>query len=318
VTILALVVIASLSAHALSAPLSSIGTIGHQFIGQPGLIAITTVGFVGSAIVAVSLIVYLKKSTFRLFDHIDEDRGFFYVIKDKKGKIKAYLGSSCHAMPKHWKGMNDQVKNIVDKCRKVIVECHGIPTEGGGLLGALGMQKGLDFKIIDYLGDNDSIELDQFETVQEEEKILKNFSKVIVDENVAYIQSNGCCSCAPKEQASMSLLEQFDRVVVTWQTGDEEAISNLMLTLTNGKGIDELGENTRNALKSLLDGRNRKWMPKILKELEKNNKKPFGIMPGAMHLFDYEELEVTGLITLIEEKGYTVERMEDGSEEETD
>lgn len=301
VTIIALIVIASLSAHALSSSLSSIGTIGHNLVGAQGLVAVTATGFVGAPVLLVLLVVYLRKSIFRVSDYIHEDRGYLYAIKDENQKIVGYLYGTVHMMPQNWKGINLQIKKILNGCRKVIVECHEIPEEKGciSLTGMLGTQRGIDFKIMDYAHEN-KIPLDQLETRNEQTRILQSFF-------ANWVQ--GVKNNSKSIQTPMSMDEAIDRLLVSWQTGDERSVSNMLLPLTNGRNLNEVDPNMKSAYKNLTHSRNKNWMTPIQRELQQKNESPIFIAVGCMHLFDFDTIETTGLITLIRNLGCTVERV---------
>lgn len=294
VTIVALVVIASMSAHALSHPLSSVGTIGQNALGAQGLTAVTAAGFTGSAVLSVVLIVYLRKSVFRVSDYVHEDKGFLYAIKDGDQTLKGYLYGTIHMMPHHWKDINSQIQGKLDECRKVIVECHEIPVS---------RRRGIDFKLMDHAREK-NIELEQFETFQKQLEIWQSFSRAIVQDAIENLSCSRCCSSS---RPSMSTEESIDRTVMTWQTGDEASTANLLLSMTNGQ---KLRENLQRALTNIIGDRNTKWMPKIQQELEEVSDRPCLIAVGTLHLFDYDMIKTTGLIAQIRAQGWTVERVD--------
>jgi uncharacterized protein YbaP (TraB family) len=290
ITPVALLVLGALSGYALS-HVPSIGTVG--------LIVCPDVGLCAAAVVALSVVIYIHElQVFPLHNLIQEDKGFLYAIK-KDGKLKAYLFGTIHRMPQQWKGLNKNIQNKLNQCRKVIVE--GVGTTPKKILTVAGVKlgPGVDDKIMDYVREK-KIPLEGFEerksTTPSSPASTENEEK-ISDEQLA--------------QAYVKSAFELDRTIVTWQTGNaENAGVDILLAQTNGEGVKALSIEKRLAFKEDVHKRNGAWMPKIHDELAKEEASPVFIAVGSAHLFDFPELETTGLITLIQGASWTVEKID--------
>lgn len=301
IAIFAIVIVlitSSMTAHALSNPLSKVGTIGNQLLGGQGLVIYTAAGFTGDAVLTVLLYKYLQKSVFRVSDYLNEDRGFLYAIKDQQQNIKGYLYGTIHNMPDHWQGINEQIQGKINESRKVIVECRldEIPVERRNAL------QGIDFKVMQHAVHSNK-EIAQFETLTQQRQMLTQFTTSVLQASIANCLS---CNCST---GGISMVEAKDRLTVTWQTGHEESISNILLTLTNGRGAEELGEGVVRAFEELVHQRNITWMNSIPTQLQEQGG-PVFIAVGCLHLFDFQSVRTTGLITLLRNAGWIVERVE--------
>lgn len=309
VTIAALLVIASLAAYALSHPSSSLGTFGYNALGNSGLIACTSTAFISSVVLSALLITYLNKTVFRLRDYIQDHKGFLYAIKDRD-EIKGYLYGTLHIAPKHIHGIHPEIVEILDQSREIFVECHEVPTQDSccSVTGLLGAHKGVDFKLMDYAREN-GVPLSQFESIQEQMSILSNFLMSMLTELLMNLSL--FMRVESEVKTHMPVAEIFDRLIVSWQTGNEEDLQYLPQDAFPGVDISKyLTDNMIEAAKGILDNRNRDWIPTIVEALEENEEDPIFIAVGSVHLFDFPTIGATGLISRLEEKGWTVEKVE--------
>lgn len=310
VTIAALLVIASLAAYALSHPSSSLGTFGYNALGNSGLIACTSTAFISSVVLTALLVTYLNKTAFRLRNYIQDNKGFLYAIKDADGAIKGYLYGTFHILPKHIQGIHPEIVNILDASREIFVECREVPTADSclSLASLIGGRKGVDFKIIDYARDND-VPLSQFESINDQMTILCNsLTSMIMD-----LVMNLChyIKFEMNNQAAMPITEAFDRLTVSWQTGNDDDLQHLPEDVFPGVDFNEyVTENMIQAAQQILDNRNRDWMPTILEALEANEEDPIFIAVGSAHLFDFPTIRAEGLITRLANEGWRVEKVE--------
>lgn len=305
ITIIALVKIASLSIYALSEPTSLIGTIGYNSIGFEELIICSSLGFIISAILAVRLKRY-HSLIFCLANHTHEEKGFLYTIKDEQGKIKAYLYGTVHMMPLHWKGLNQQTRNLIDSCRKVYVECQEneeiiddllelrrkIIARDGDFMKQLRVQSGIDFRIENYALQKE-ITLNSLDTHNDQEKIVEAFESFMKDPQFSL--------------RSESVRKRIDRLIVAWQTGDEEEMQSAIFDVIGTSS--EKSNREVEGLRKLFHSRNNSWMIKLSEEVQKEEDEPLFIAVGSGHLFDSKSLNITGLLTLMKRKGWIIERV---------
>lgn len=291
ITIVALVVIASMSAHALLHPLSSVGTIGHNLLGLYVLKAVTAAGFVGSAVLSTLLIVYVKKSIFRVSDYLHEDRGFLYEVKNSQSEVVGFLYGTVHKMPSHFQNINGQVKKTIDQCERVYVECFDFFGSIDSGIEKIRKLKGVDFKVISYAYEKEK-QLGQLESCSEQSiKLLK----AIIELGFGALSINNGC--------------EEDKIIVAWQKGDEECIKQEICACDKRKKF----------YKVLIDDRNASWMPEITSILgiptsthAVLTKNPSFIAVGSLHLFDlqFEGIEIKGLISRLREENFSVTRID--------
>lgn len=274
VTIVALSILAAISARSLAAPASSIGTTGAQVFGQSGLIACTTLGFASSAIFSILLIHFLRKTIFFVSDYIQDTQGFLYAIKDKENQIKAYLYGTVHKAPAHCT-LHPQVSAKLQECEKVLVECADAM-----LIKKLENTTAIDAKVI-KLADQQSIPVEGFETLDEQMGYFLGF----VIESFSGNHSS--------QTRKRSGTERLDRMTVAWQLSDE----NLLM--------DAIGDHS--SLDNIAYARNVNWMPKIISALATSTK-PLFIAVGSAHLFSPAHSQ-QGLEGLFAAQGYKVEKV---------
>ncbi len=275
VTIVALSILAAISARSLAAPASSIGTTGAQVFGQSGLIACTTLGFASSAIFSILLIHFLRKTIFFVSDYIQDTQGFLYAIKDKENQIKAYLYGTIHKAPARCI-LHPQVSANLSECEKVFVECYD-PKFREALLAK---STAIDSKVA-QLAEEKEIPIEGFETLDEQMGYFLGF----VIESFSGNHSS--------QTRKRSGTERLDRMTVAWQLSDE----NLLM--------DAIGDHS--SLDNIAYARNVNWMPKISSALATSTK-PLFIAVGSAHLFNPAHSQ-QGLLGLFAQKGYHVEKI---------
>lgn len=296
VTVVALFVIASMSARALSSPFSRTGVLGNSLMSRGALIGCVTGGYVGSIALRSLRNTYLRKSKFYVADYIEQDRGFLYKVTHE-GEEKGYLYGTIHVMPKNWNGLNPEVTNAIGKCEKVVVECLEISTEPKMVraLAKANLQPGVDFHVMPHAKTN-GVVLEQFETEATQKNILSNLGTATMSD---LMENFSCGKFYTYIKSAGNTRTQLDRTIVAWMRGDETEPD-----LLGGMNPETLSQQMREAHSALLDERNEEWMPKISEETS-----PCFIAVGCNHLFDIEGVS-TGLITRMRNIGWTVERVE--------
>ena len=231
------------------------------------------IGFSASAVSIVALQQYLSRTRFYFLDHIEENRGFFYEVKDAEGTLKAYLLGAVHLINRKWAGLTPPITNAIDNSGAVYVEAIYPPQKWNFMAWMLGLKLGIDFKVMDYTRTlYPKTTLNQLETPEQQ-----------VDLALRYLSETGLSQ----------LVGNPNKMLFAWKKGDSKLIEEEI------GGIPDY----------MLENRNAKWMT-TLQEVIPNSSKPIFIAVGAAHLFTATNGNATGLIDRFQTLGYTVNRLE--------
>lgn len=319
-TIVALLVIASVAAYALSHPSSALGT-SYSTLGHSGVVALVSAGFVASVVLFVLLQIYLQKSVFRVSDYVHDNQGFLYALKDQEGNVRGYVYGTMHAPLGHVSGIHPQVEEASNACGQVYVECEQSQNAVSKLLGR---PQGIDNLIAEHARQNQK-SLSEFEGGYKQLRIIfgafltagNNLADELkhTDFKQAQINPDQVSSLFSEVKQLINNLPQFiDSTVVYWQTGSEEPFLSNFTDLFERRILAHIRSFPFLAPfleipRILLDKRNENWMPTILDALHDQSKGPVLVAVGSAHLYDFPGIGTTGLLTRLQREGVRVERV---------